>query len=46
MHKHKPPNFGFSLQTQCSVDPFATMFETVMHPGYTDEVTEDTEDTE
>jgi hypothetical protein len=35
MHKHTPPNFGFSLQTQCSVDPFATMFDSVMHPEFT-----------
>jgi len=45
MHKQKPPNFGFSLQTQCSVDPFATMFETVMHPDYTD-TSSGTDDTE
>lgn len=35
MHKQSPPNFGFSLQTQCSVDPFKTMFDSVMHPEFT-----------
>ena len=34
MHQQAPPNFGFSRQTQCSVDPFATMFETVLSPDF------------
>ena len=34
MPKRSPPNFGFSLQTQCSVDPFATMFDTIINPEF------------
>lgn len=36
MSKHSPPSFGFSLQTQCGVDPFATLFDTVMDMGLDD----------
>ena len=35
MGTHAPPNFGFSRQTQCSVDPFATMFDTIFDPSFT-----------
>ena len=35
MHKQDSPNLGFSKQTQCSVDPFATMFATIMQPDFT-----------
>lgn len=34
MEKRSPPNFGFSLQTQCGVDPFATMFNAVVNPDF------------
>lgn len=37
MDKHTPPNFGFSLQTQCGVDPFATMFKAVVNPDFTEQ---------
>ena len=30
MHLRSPPNFRFSKQTQCSVDPFVAMFEPFM----------------
>ena len=35
MGHHAPPNFGFTRQTQCSVDPFASMFDTIFDPSFT-----------
>ena len=34
MYKRDPPTFGFSRQTQCSVDPFAEIFDTVFDPEF------------
>lgn len=29
MNMHSPPSFNFSRQTQCSVDPFASLFDSI-----------------
>ena len=34
MHERSPPNFGFSLQTQCSVDPLADIISEVGMADY------------